>query len=102
MTLKATECNYDYLMLKIAHASAATQMLAFEMKTYANEDLASWLSGISDIASKVYVQTTSIASQTSNANSALISMMGSRMSGISDILTKFMFKQRQWLPILSP
>ena len=55
----------------------------------------SLLSGISDVLSKVYVQTTSIASQTSNANSALISLMGSRMSylsntisGMSDILSK--------------
>jgi len=62
LSLEANACNYDYMMLRITCSGAAPQMLAFEMRTMADDDASQLLSGMSDILSKVYVQTTSIAS----------------------------------------
>src|SRR5574343_565755 len=37
-TLKAAECNYDFVTYRITHTSAADQVLAFQMQTYTDAD----------------------------------------------------------------
>ena len=46
LSLEANACNYDYIALRIAHASAATQILVYEMLTYDDTDTYSQLSDI--------------------------------------------------------
>lgn len=95
LSLEANMCNYDYMFVRIAHASAATQMLAFQMATADDTDLYSQLqicsskiSGISDILSAVYVDTADISNILSKTNSRVGSTLISKISGISDILSK--------------
>lgn len=105
LSLEANACNYDFMFLRIAHASAATQMLAFEMKTLADDDISNYLSNFSnylsnasDIGSKAYAmlsdtfstmnsQFAVVSNYLSNA-SAIKSDIYSMLTANSDILSK--------------
>ncbi len=50
LSLEANATNYDYVALRIAHASALTQILVYEMRTYDDTDT---FSQLSDIGSNV-------------------------------------------------
>jgi len=82
--ITATVDNISVASAVWAHAKA-TSTLAY---TKVAASGASLIPGMSDILSKVYVQTTSMLSQTSNANSYLQSTLSSKVSGLSDILSK--------------
>ena len=76
--LTAARCNFDQILIRVAHASAATQMLWFDLKSRVLD-----ASGMSDIASQVWAHTkaTSLLSRTSNINSFVVNFA----SSISDI-----------------
>ena len=44
ITLKNTECNYDYLAVRVKHASCADQLMVFEMATANDADLSAAIS----------------------------------------------------------
>ena len=77
LSLEANACNYDYVALRIAHASAATQVLVFEMRTYDDTDV--W-SSISDMASKLVVM--------SGIQSDLYSLLSDHHSDFQSRITK--------------
>src|SRR3990167_4430954 len=53
-TLKAAECNYDYLIYRFTHVSAADQVLVFETDDVDPSDIYSMLSDmLSDFQSRV-------------------------------------------------
>jgi uncharacterized protein YfcZ (UPF0381/DUF406 family) len=89
-TLKAAECNYDYIVYRFAHASCADQILIFQTEeldlsdvisdlksNLANRsalsdlssDLKSYLAGMSGVLSDVYSLATLIASNVSDVES---------------------------------
>ena len=54
LSLEANATNYDYVALRIAHASALTQILVYEMRTYDDTDIDSKLVIMSGIQSDIY------------------------------------------------
>lgn len=52
LSLEAATCNCDYLALRIAHASAATQVLVYEMATANDADLSAIISDTHSAATK--------------------------------------------------
>ena len=96
LSLEANACNCDFLGLRVAHASAATQMMIFEMATANDADLSDAISkiyahttGASDILSKVYLLDTSMASDVISMIST-VSQLRTRMawSTVSDMTSK--------------
>src|SRR3990172_2030861 len=87
LTLKATECNYDMLTVRITHPSCADQLLLFQTVTNDDSDMYSMLSDLmSDFQSRV-PKAVATNSQLSDLHSDLRSFLVV-MSGIqSDILS---------------
>ncbi len=87
LSLEANATNYDYVALRIAHASALTQILVYEMRTYDDTDtysqlsdvgsnVLSYLAGMSNILSAVYVDTADISNVLSNVHADLADLSG--------------------------
>lgn len=85
LSLEANACNYDYVALRIAHASAATQVLVYEMATYDDTDQQSLITIVNDIASDAH-------SAAAKANSQLL-VNQSTMSDVYSLLSSRVTKE---------
>lgn len=68
-TLKATETNYDYLVVRFTHASCADQILVFQPVDYDDSDL---MSRISDVGSDLRSYLVGMSGMLSDVDSQLL------------------------------
>jgi hypothetical protein len=103
LSLEANATNYDYVALRIAHASALTQILVYEMRTYDDTDtysqlsdvgsnVLSYLAGMSNTLSAVYVDTADISNILSNTHADLADL-SSITSNIYSLLSSRVTKE---------
>ena len=90
-TLKAAECNYDYVVYNITHASCANQVLAFQTVNYDDSDIYSYLSDmasdIKSVVSGIKVLATSTASDVISMISTVSQIYVLAASTASDVIS---------------
>jgi hypothetical protein len=106
LSLEANATNYDYVALRIAHASALTQILVYEMRTYDDTDtfsqlsdigsnVLSYLAGMSGVISDVYSLLSDVNSNFGSripkevANASQLLLMKSQLSDTYSLLSDF-------------
>lgn len=106
LSLEANACNYDYVAIRIAHPSAATQVLVYEMRTYDDTDtfsqlsdigsnVLSYLAGMSGVISDVYSLLSDVNSNFGSripkevANASQLLLMKSQLSDTYSLLSDF-------------
>src|SRR3990167_7294511 len=96
LTLKASECNYDMLTVRITHPSCADQLLLFQTVTNDDSDMYSMLSDLmSDFQSRVpklVANNSQLSDLHSDLRSFLVVMSGIQsdiLSAVSDLQSDF-------------
>lgn len=85
LPLTAANCNFDLMTIRIAHASAATQILQYQMLTYDESDLYSFISDMSSDVKSAITVLQSIASDAHSAAAKSYSQVILAASELSDV-----------------